>query len=124
MGKSTTAGGIVDETTFSFKLRQPQPPIVVGPMDGQEIEVPARERVIAGKTFTIRSTSRATAIDAIMVAPTIEDLIAGASIREVAEPGTRLVEGSMRVVGPDDTPIGYYAGDVRTARNEDFATPH
>lgn len=120
--ESTTANGAVEETSFSFKLGGPQR-VVVGPMSGPEIDVPGHERVIAGKTFAFRSTSRTTAIDAILVAPTYDDLLAGREIREVREPGARLVPGSIRVAGPDGEPLGFYAGDLRTARNESFTTP-
>lgn len=120
--ESTTANGVVEETSFSFKLGGPQP-VVVGPMAGPEIDVPGHERVIAGKTFALRSTSQPTSIDAILVAPTLEDLLPGREIREARAPGTKLVQGSMRVVGPDGEPLGFYAGDLRTARNESFATP-
>jgi hypothetical protein len=120
--ESTTANGVVEETSFSFKLGGPQP-VVVGPMNGPDTDVPGHQRVIGGKTFDFRSTSHGTAIDAILVAPTYEDLIAGREIREAREPGTRLVQGSMQVAGPSGEPVGFYAGDLRTARNESFTTP-
>ena len=120
--ESTTANGVVEETSFSFKLGGPQP-VVVGPVNGPDTDVPGHQRVIGGKTFDFRSTSHATSIDAILVAPTYEDLIAGRDVREARAPGTRLVPGTLRVAGPDGEPLGFYAGDLRTARSESFATP-
>jgi hypothetical protein len=120
--RAHTATGETVDTAFQFKERTPRPPLAVGPMDGQEIEIPAREQQIAGRSFSFRSTSRTVEITALLVAPSFEDLIAGRNVREVREPGARLVEGSLRVVGPGGEVIGYLAGDVRIAHGVERVT--
>src|SRR5262249_35858580 len=117
-----TATGEVVDSAFEFKERQPRPVLAVGPMDGQEIEIPPRDQQIRGHSFTFRSTSRTVEITAILVAPSFEDLSWGWSVREVREPGVRRVEGSLRVVGPNGDVLGYLAGDVRISHGIERVT--
>ena len=122
--RARTATGEVVDSAFQFKERMPRPPLAVGPMDGQEIEIPGRDQQIGGRSFSFRSTSRTVEIAALLVAPSFEDLIAGRNVREVRDPGARLVEGSLRVVGPGPggEMLGYLAGDVRLSRGVERVT--
>jgi len=120
---STTATGEVIATAFSFREREPRPPLAVGPFDGQAIRLPGRERTVDGRRFTLYSTSRTTAILAILIAPDFAHLLRGEGISETREPGARLEDGSLRVVSADGRELGFYAGDVRRVEGEDFAEP-
>jgi hypothetical protein len=120
---SRTADGQVVRTSFS--LRQPRPePIAIGPTDtGMEVRPPPREVEIGGKRFRVSSVSRTVSIDALLVVPTFADLLAGSAPRELRDPGARVETGSLRVVSASGEAIGFYAGDERTSRGEDFAEP-
>jgi hypothetical protein len=43
-------------------------------------------------------------------------------VREVRDPGARLVDGSLRVVGPTGEMLGYLAGDVRVSHGIEYVT--
>jgi len=119
---STTADGQVIKTQYSLKLPSPDAPIVIGPVGGGEMSLPPRVQAVAGKELVFRSAPRLTEIRALLVAPTFDDLLAGSELREVRVPGTRVETGSMRVLASDGTAIGYYAGDVRVLRNEEYVS--
>jgi hypothetical protein len=120
---STTAQGQVIKTSFSFKEPSYGAPIAVGKFDGTEMSWPTREAVVQGKTFVFHPVTHTTEITALLVAPTFEDLLAQKNLREAREPGTRLESGSLRVLGPDGAPLGFFAGDVRMASGEDYVAP-
>jgi hypothetical protein len=118
---SKTADGFEVKTSFSLRQARPEP-IAIGPTDtGIEVRPPPREVEAGGKRFRVSSVSRTVSIDALFVVPTFADLLAGGASREVREPGTKVETGSLRVVSPTGEAIGFYAGDERTARGEDFA---
>ncbi|HZR81760.1 MAG TPA: hypothetical protein VFD92_11730 [Candidatus Binatia bacterium] len=118
-----TATGDVIDVGYSFKEPQPRPPLAVGPIDGQEIAIPPREQRIGGRTLVFRATTRTVAIDAILVAPSFLELIAGGQVREVRDPGAHMAEGSLRVVSATGEAIGYYAGDIRTSHGTEWVAP-
>lgn len=113
--ESTSVDARGEEVRASFVLRDKSlmTPIVVGPMEGAGVRPPPREQTISGKLFVISSSTRTVEVEAIVVAPTFEDLIAARNLRDVTEPGTRLEKGTMRVLSPTGDAIGFYAGDVR-----------
>src|SRR5262249_49409532 len=89
---STTAKGEVVETAFAVK-QSSDAPLAVGPIEAVEaVETrpPPREITVAGKTALVSSASRTVEIQALLVAPTFEDLLAGRAIRAVSERGTHL----------------------------------
>ena len=123
--ESTSIDARGDEIRASFVLRDKSlmTPIVVGPMEGASIRPPARDQLIAGKTFAMSSSTRTVEVLAIVVAPSFEDLLAARNLRDVTERGTRLEKGTMRVLSPSGDPIGFYAGDVRRGDVVQFVEP-
>jgi len=120
---SVDARGEKVHVGFVLRDKSLMVPIVVGPMEGALIRPPAREQTIEGKTFAITSATRTTEVMAILVAPTFEDLLARRDVREGSEPGTRIEQGTMRVLSPRGEPIGFYAGDVRRADVVQYVEP-
>lgn len=120
VSKDARGQEVVDR--FTLRDKSLMAPIVVGPMKGADIET-SREITLEGKTFVLRSVSRTVGVEAIIVAPTFEDLIAKRGLREVSEAGARTETGTMRVLSPQGEPIGFYAGDVRRIAVEQYARP-
>jgi len=120
--ESKDALGRESKDSFTLRDKSLMVPIVVGPMVGTDI-TSSREMTVDGKTFVLRSVSRTVSVDAILVAPTFEDLLAKRGVREVTELGTRTEAGTMRVLAPSGAPIGFFAGDVRRIAVELYAAP-
>lgn len=120
---SVDAHGVETKVNFVLRDKNLMLPIVVGPMEGAVIRPPEHEQTIDGKSFVISSKTRTVEVMALIVAPTFEDLLAGTNLRDVAEPGTRIEKGTMRVLSAGGDAIGFYAGDLRRGDVVQFVAP-
>jgi hypothetical protein len=120
---SVDARGVETKVNFILRDKNLMVPIVVGPMEGAIIRPPEHEQTVDGKTFVVSSKTRTVEVVALIVAPTFEDLLAGAKLHDVSEPGTRIEKGTMRVLSAAGEAIGFYAGDVRRADVVQFVSP-
>lgn len=111
-----TATGERFELHFTLRGEGFMKPARVGPMEGPEIRTPLREQRVDGRTVRVGAVSRTVEVQALLVASSLEDLLAGRGLHEVRAPGAHVSAGSLRVLSKDGQVMGLYAGDLRLTR--------